>query len=80
MFKAYKKFKNQKISDVRKELARAHLIIAMLSFIAIVLLVEVSALVASLNTLFTSIAIALLVVVAAVSLSFSITLFSISKK
>jgi Flp pilus assembly pilin Flp len=80
MFKAYKKFKNQKIIDVRRELARAHMIIALLAFVAIVLLIQTSALLADLNTLFTTIAIALLSVVAIMSLSIGITLFSITKK
>lgn len=80
MFKAYKKFKNQKIKDVRRELGRAHLIIAMLSFITIVLLVEVSALLTNLNTVFTTVAIVLLALVAAISLAISLTLFSITKK
>jgi len=80
MFKAYKKFKNQKINDVRRELARAHMIIALLAFVGIVLLVQTTALLADLNTLFSTIAIALLTVVATISLAISITLFTLTKK
>ncbi|MDB5167369.1 MAG: hypothetical protein JWN26_514 [Candidatus Saccharibacteria bacterium] len=80
MFKAYKKFKSQKINDVRRELARAHLIIGMLSFVTIVLLLQEAALVADLNTVFTTIAITLLAIVAVISVAISITLFTVTKK
>ncbi|TAL15248.1 hypothetical protein EPN95_00545 [Patescibacteria group bacterium] len=80
MFKAYKKFRNQKITDVRRELARAHLIIGMLSFVTIVLLLQEAALLADLNTIATTLAIILLAIVAVISLVFSITLFSLTKK
>ena len=80
MFKAYKKFKNQKINDVRNELARAHLIIGMLSFVAIILLLLSAALLTTLNTLATTIAIVLLAIVAIISVSFSLALFTLTKK
>lgn len=80
MFKSYKKFANQKLKDVRRELARAHLIIGLLSFVAIVLLLQESMLLADLNTLVTTVAIVLLAVVASVSLAVSLTLFTLTKK
>jgi|GEM_PF-883864 len=80
MFKSYKKFANQKLKDVRRELARAHLIIGLLSFVAIVLLVQESALLVDLNTLVTTVAIVLLAVVASVSLAVSLTLFTLTRK
>jgi hypothetical protein len=80
MFKSYKKFANQKVNVVRRELARAHLIIGLLSIVAIVLLLQESALLADLNTFVTTLAIVLLAIVASVSLAVSLTLFTLTKK
>ncbi len=79
MFKSYKKFKNQKLNDVRRELSRAHLIIALLAFVAIVLLVQQSALYPDINTIFTTIAIVLLAVLATISLTIALILRSLRK-
>lgn len=80
MRKLFKRFKNQKVADVQRELARAHLIIALLSFVAIVLLIQSSALLEDLNTLMTTVAISLLTLLAIISLTIALTLRIITKK
>lgn len=80
MRKLFKKFKNQKVVDVQRELARAHLIIALLAFVAIVLLIQSSALLEDLNTLMTTVAISLLTVLAIISLTIALTLRIVTKK
>lgn len=80
MRKLFKKFKNQKVADVQRELARAHLIIALLAFVAIVLLIQSSALLEDLNTLMTTIAIALLTLLAIISSTISLVLRTMVKK
>lgn len=78
--KLLKKFKDQKIGDVRRELARAHLIIAILSFVIIVLLIEAAYLVEELHTSLTALAIALLAILSLISLIISLTMSSLNKK
>ncbi len=80
MAKLFKRFKDQKLVDVRRELVRTHVIIALLSFVAIVLLIQQSALLADLNTVLTTVAITLLAIVAVISLSFAMILRTVIKK
>lgn len=80
MSKLAKKFKNQKIGDVRRELSRAHLIIALLAIVIIVLLVQGAALFSELNTALTAFAIALLAILSIISFVISMTISMLNKK
>ena len=78
--KFLKSFKSKKVSEVQAELSRAHLIIALLSFVAIVLLIQQTALLPALDSLMTTSAIILLSVLATISLTIALILRSSLKK
>ncbi len=80
MRKLFNRFKKQKVADVQRELARAHLIIALLSFVSIVLLIQSSMLLEDLNTLMTTVAISLLTALAIISLTIACVLHLSTKK
>jgi hypothetical protein len=73
-------FRNKKTIEIQAELSRAHLIIALLSFVAIVLLVQQTALLPDLNSLMTTSAIILLAVLATISLTIALITSSLRKK
>lgn len=75
MNKLLQRISQQKADDVRQELARAHLIVALLSLIIIVLLLLCSTGPVTLNATLSFIGGLLLGCVALISLSISITLF-----
>lgn len=74
------RLKNQKIGDVRRELGRAHLIIALLAFVVIALLTQAAAVLTEYQTSLTALAIALLAILSIISLSIACTLFVINRK
>jgi hypothetical protein len=77
--KLLRAFKSKKVNEVQAELSRAHLIIALLSFVAIVLLVQQAALLPALDSLMTTSAIILLSVLATISLTIALMLRSMRK-
>lgn len=80
MKKLFKKLAQQKVADVRQELARAHLIIAMLSTTSIMLLVLGATQPITLDAGLSTIGVALLTIVALTSLAMSLALFDYNKK
>jgi hypothetical protein len=74
-----KKLSKQKIGEVRQELARAHLIIALLAIVVIVLLIQGTIAPIGLEPILSTISSILLSVVALVSLSITFALTFIKK-
>ena len=66
--------KTKKAADLKKELIRAHVIIALLAFLTIVLLIEVSSLVTELNGLLVIVSIVLLGILSVTSISIALVL------
>lgn len=79
MKKVLKRLSQQKIGDVRRELGRAHLIIALLSFITIVLLIQGTVAPIGLDRTLTAISSVLLAIVATTSLVIALALTKIKK-
>lgn len=79
MNKLFKKIARNNVKELRAELARAHLIIALLSIIAIVLLILGTNLTVSLNPYLSTSAGILLTIVAATSTIISYSLFTNKK-
>ena len=80
MSKLLKMFKTKKVGEVQAELGRAHLIIALLAFVAIVLLVQQTAIMPELDSVFSTMAIVLLSVLATISLTIALLLRNLRKK
>lgn len=80
MNKLYKKLAQQKISEVRQELARAHLIIMLLSAAVVMFLIQGSTQPITLNVTLSAIGIILLGVVILTSLTTSFALFTNNAK
>jgi peptidoglycan/LPS O-acetylase OafA/YrhL len=79
MSKHFKKFLKQNIHEVRRELARAHLIIALLSVAVIVLLSLGATQPVTFNPVMSAVCVVLLSVVAFISLCMSYTLYTCKK-
>ena len=79
MSKLFKKFSKQNSKDIRYELVRAHIIIALLSIAIIVLLSLGATQLVTFNAVLSGICIILLVIVAFLSLCMSLTLFACKK-
>lgn len=79
MKKLFKKMSKQNISEVRQELARAHLIIALLSIISIVLLILGTTLTIEFDAELSTIAGVLLGVLTLISITMSFVLFKQKK-
>lgn len=79
MSKLFKKFTKQSAADFRRELARAHLIIALLSIAIIVLLSLGSMQPVSFNETMSAICVILLSLVALISLCMTFTLYKTKK-
>lgn len=71
MEKLFKKYNAKKLGDLRKELSRAHLIIALLSLVICVLLIEGSTQPVLFDPLLATISIVLLLIVGITSLVIS---------
>lgn len=80
MKKLFKKMVQQKVTEVRQELARAHLIIALLSVAVIMLIVQGITQPVLLDLTLSTISIILLGVVTLTSLSMSFALFTNKNK
>ncbi|MBC7868786.1 hypothetical protein H7X69_01225 [Candidatus Saccharibacteria bacterium] len=80
MEKLYKKIAQQKITEVRRELARAHLIITLLSAAVIMMLIQGATLAIRLDPTLSAAGIMMLGFVAVTSLIMSFALFSTKKK
>jgi hypothetical protein len=79
MKKVLKRLSQQKISDVRRELGRAHLIIALLSFAAIVLVIQGAVAPVALDKTLSAICSLLLAIVGMTSLVIALALTKIKK-
>ena len=75
MKKLFKKYTGKNLVEIRRELARAHLIIALLSLVAIVLLTLGSTQPVMFDGTLSAICVILLSAVAFISLCMSVTLF-----
>ncbi len=80
MEKLYKKLAQQKIAEVRRELARAHLIIALLSAAVIMMLIQGATQAIRLDAMLSAAGIILLGFVTVTSLIMSFALFNSKNK
>jgi hypothetical protein len=79
MSKFFKKFSKQNARDIRRELARSHLIIALLS-IAIIILLSIGAMQPiTFDAILSAVCVVLLSIVAFISLCMAFTLFTCKK-
>jgi hypothetical protein len=72
--KFFSPMKTKKATDLKKELIRAHIIIALLAFLTIVLLIEVSSLLTELNGPLVIVSIVLLGILSVTSISIALVL------
>lgn len=79
MNKLFKKISEQKIADVRQELARAHLIIALLSAAVIMMIIQGATQPIALDATLSTVGIILLGIVILTSLNMSFVLFTRKK-